>query len=77
MGLILYLKQCSERGQVCRFPLLIPVSIDSLELNVINMLFCVYISSFAFNNVSGIFLDFKMSNKICLCTLSKVCYNYK
>jgi hypothetical protein len=26
----------------------------------------------AFNNVSGIFLDFIISNKICLCTLSNV-----
>jgi len=67
-----YLKQCSERRQVCRFPLLIPATIDSLELNAIDILFCMYMCYVAFNNVSGIFLDFKMSNKSCLCILSRV-----
>jgi hypothetical protein len=46
---------------------LISASFDSLELDFINILFCVYTSTFAFNNVSGIVLDaldFKILSKI-------------
>jgi hypothetical protein len=49
--------------------LLISVSFDNLELNFIDILFCMCVSIVAFNNVSEILLDFRISNKICVCTL--------
>jgi hypothetical protein len=56
-------------GTPWRTPVLISASFDDLELNFIDILFSVCMSSTAFNNVSGIFLDFRISNKICLRTL--------
>jgi hypothetical protein len=64
------LKSVGEKGQPWCTRLLILVSFDSLELNFINILFYVYVSTVAFNNVSGIFIDFKISNKIHRCVLS-------
>jgi hypothetical protein len=58
------LNSVGERGQPCRTPTLISASLDDLELNFIDILFCVHMSTIAFNNVCGIFLDFRISNKI-------------
>jgi hypothetical protein len=54
---------------------LILASFDDLEFNFIGTLFCVCMSTVAFNNVSRIFLDFRISNKICLCMLSILFHN--
>jgi hypothetical protein len=58
------LKSVDERGQPWHTPLLISASFDSMELNFINILFYVFISSIAFINVSRIFLDFKISQSV-------------
>jgi len=63
------LNSVGERGQPRHSHLLILASFDRLELYFINILFCVYVSTVAFNNVSGIFIEFKISNKICLCAI--------
>jgi len=63
------LNSVGERGQPRHSHLLILASFDSLELCFINILLCVCVSTVAFNNVSGIFIDFKISNKICLCAI--------
>jgi hypothetical protein len=59
-----------ERGQPWLTTLLISASFDGLELHFINILFRVNVSNMTFNNASGIFLDFKISNKVCLRILS-------
>jgi len=48
------LNNLGEEGQLWRTPLLISASFDSLELNYINILFCVYMSIIAFNISSEI-----------------------
>ena len=58
-----------ESGQTWRTALLISTSLGSLEVSFISILFCVYMSADELNNVPGIFLDFKISYKICLCVL--------
>jgi len=63
------LKSIGERGKLWCTALLISASLVSLELNVINTLFCVHMSTIAFNNESGAVLDFRISNKICLYVL--------
>jgi hypothetical protein len=55
-----------ERQQHWRTPLLISDSVNDLELNFIDILFCVCMSTIAFNNLPRIFLDFRISYKICL-----------
>jgi hypothetical protein len=52
------LNSVDERGQPWHTPLLISASFEDLELNFIDILFCVCMSTIALNNVSGIFLDF-------------------
>jgi len=64
------LNSTGERGQPGLTHLVISASLDSLELNFINILFCVYVPSIAFNDTSGIFIDFRISNNICLCICS-------
>jgi len=54
------LRSVARRVQPCHNPLLISACFDSLELNFINIVFCVYMSTTAFNNVSGIFTYFKI-----------------
>jgi len=66
------LNSVGKGGQPWHTTLLISANFDSLELNFINTLFCVYTSTIAFNIVSGIFLGFKISNKICFCLQSDV-----
>jgi hypothetical protein len=41
-----------------------------LVLNFMSVLFCVFMSTVAFHNVSGIFLDFKISSEISFYILS-------
>jgi len=43
------LNSVGERGQPWHTRLLILANFDSLELNFINILFCVYVSTVAFN----------------------------
>jgi hypothetical protein len=52
------LNSVDERGQPWRTLLFISATFEDLELNFIDILFCVYMSTIALNNVSGIFLDF-------------------
>ena len=52
------LNNLGEEGQLWRTPLLISASFDSLELNYINILFCVYMSIIAFNISSEIIWKF-------------------
>jgi len=59
-----------EQGQLWHTALLISASFESLVLNFINVLFCVFMSTIAFNNVSGIFIDFKIPDEISFCILS-------
>jgi hypothetical protein len=57
-----YILKCKGKtGQPWHTPLLISASFDSLKLNFTNIFFCLYMSTIAFSNVSGIFLDFKIS----------------
>jgi hypothetical protein len=58
------LQREDETGQPWR-----SACLGSLEVSFINILFCVYMSSLAFNNIPGIFPDFKILYKICLCVL--------
>jgi len=64
------LNSVGERGQPWRTPLLISTGLDNLLLYFINILLRVSISISAFSNVSGIYQDFKMLNKVCLFMLS-------
>jgi len=71
------LNSVGEREKSWRTTLLIPASFDSLESDFINILFCVYTPTIAYNNVSGIIidtLDFKISIKIC--TQRKVLFDF-
>ena len=54
------LNSVSKRRHPWHAALLISTSFDSLELHFINILFFVCMSTIAVNNVSGIFLDFKI-----------------
>jgi hypothetical protein len=53
-----------ERGKPWCTALLISASLVSLDLNVINILFCVHMSTIGFSNEFGTFLDFRISNKM-------------
>jgi len=57
------MKQHRQEGQSWCTPLLISASFDSLELNLTSILYCMYMSTVVFNNVSGIFLDCKYQIK--------------
>jgi len=63
------LNSVRRREQPWHTPSLISISPHSLELHFINILFCVYMSTTAFNNICAIFIDFKIPSKISLCTL--------
>jgi len=64
------LNSVGKQGQPWHTALLISASFESLVLNFISVLFCVFMSTIAFNNVSGIFIDFKISNKVSFWILS-------
>ena len=61
------LNSVGERGKTQCNHLLISASLRCLEFHFI-ILFCVCMSNAAFNKVYGIFLDFKISYKICFYT---------
>jgi hypothetical protein len=72
------LNNVGKRDQPWRIPLLIILaSFDNLELNFIDSLFCMFMSTVAFNNASGIFLDFRIWNKISLYTAKRFILIYK
>jgi len=64
------LNSAGEKGQPWRTSLLISASFYSLVLNFISVLFCVFMSTIACHKVSGMFLDFKISNEISFYILS-------
>jgi len=53
------LKNVGETGQPWHTHLLLLATFDNLELNVINISFCVSVSTIVFNNEFGRFLDLK------------------
>jgi hypothetical protein len=58
------LNSVGERVQPWCTPLLSSESFDNLELSFIDILFFVFMSIIVFNNVSGIFLDFRTSKSV-------------
>jgi hypothetical protein len=54
------LNSVGEEGKPWRISLWISARFGGLELNFIDILFCVCMPTIAFNNVSGIFLDFRI-----------------
>jgi len=69
------LNSVGKRGQPWHTRLLILSSFDSLELNFINILFCVYVSTVVFNNVSGIFIILKYKIKSVFVYYQMLFYN--
>ena len=60
------LNSVGERGQPWHTSLLVSANFDSSDLHFINIFFCVFMSTIALNNVSGMFLDFIISNSALL-----------
>ena len=45
---------------------------NNIKIYIKILVFFVYMYTVAFNNISGIFVGFQMSNKICLCIFSHI-----
>ena len=71
------LNTVGKKGQPWPTALLILASFESMVFNFINVLFCVFMSTIAFLNVAGIFLDFKYQIKSLFVYYQMLFQNYK